>query len=169
MRKSTERTAMLTGAIGKGETRVRRLSVVGLVLGLLLSSTSVLAQGSAPRHEGTIVASAVRAVATLQTEAEEPARRRSMARTWTGVALIGGGAAIAVAYGGQPSCVTERAPGYYYEACNYDSDDDPALMVGSALAAVGLLLATMWSDVPANAIEVSVAPGRVRVGKTFGF
>lgn len=154
---------------------MRRLSATGLIVGLFVSSpgTSVLAQGGVqggvPQQEGPIVSSAVRAVATLQAEAEAPARRRSMARTWTGVALLGGGAAIAFAYGGQPSCVTETAPGYRYEACSYDSDDDPALMVGSGLAVVGLLLATMWSDVPANAIGVSVAPGRVTVGKTFGF
>ena len=35
------------------------------------------------------------------------------------------------------------------------------------LIGTGVLLATVWSDVPANAIDFGMAPGRVQVGKTF--
>ena len=155
---------------------MQSLSVTGLAFGLLVSSlgTSILAQGGvqggAPRQEGTIVSSAVRAVATLQAEAEEPARRRSMTRTWGGIALIGAGFAISYGFGADPCTVIER-PNYYYEECRYGTDApmNAADWVGVGAIVVGMGLATMWSDVPANAITVSVAPDRVRVGKTFGF
>ena len=47
----------------------------------------------------------------------------------------------------------------------------PALLWGGVGAiAVGTLLSTVWSDVPiARDLNVQVSPGRVAVGRSFGF
>ena len=56
------------------------------------------------------------------------------------------------------SCVSETE---WYKPLGYP---------GVALAATGVLLATVWSDVPANPhIDFAVTPHRIQVAKTFGF
>ena len=45
----------------------------------------------------------------------------------------------------------------------------PGIAAAAGLLGTGILLATVWSDVPANAIDFRIAPGRFQVGKSFGF
>ena len=41
---------------------------------------------------------------------------------------------------------------------------------GIGLAVAGVLLTTVWSDVPANPhLDIAVTPDSIQVGKTFGF
>ena len=155
---------------------MRRLAVIGLIPGMLISSTSVAAQGGAPVQAGKILDSAyrggeqiVRAVAAHsgQAAAPEPTRRRSMARTWGGAVLMGLGLTTVVKFGGE-RCVRDSGPNYYFEECSFNSDS-AANSAGTLMFAVGLLLATIWSDVPMESLDFELAPGRVRVGKTIGF
>lgn len=90
-------------------------------------------------------------------------RQRSMARTWGGVALIGVGLLMPAQqetcltlFGAEAGCVTELYA--------------PGIAAGVGLIGTGVLLATVWSDVPVRpSIDFTVAPDRVEVGKTFGF
>lgn len=111
-----------------------------------------------------ILASAERAAVRLAAEQagdEEPARRRSMARTWGGVALIGVGLVIPIqqekcaAIFGISACVTEMYT--------------PGVVAAVGLIGAGVMLATVWADVPANAVDLRVAPDRIEIGKTLGF
>ena len=111
-----------------------------------------------------ILASAERATvrfAAEQSGDEAPARRRSMARTWGGVALIGVGLVMPIqqekcaAIFGISACVTEMYT--------------PGVVAAVGLIGAGVMLATVWADVPANAIDLQVAPDRIEIGKTLGF
>lgn len=111
-----------------------------------------------------ILASAERAAVRFAAEQagdEEPTRRRSMARTWGGVALIGVGLVIPIqqekcaAIFGISACVTEMYT--------------PGVVAAVGLIGAGVMLATVWADVPANAVDLRVAPDRIEIGKTLGF
>ena len=70
-----------------------------------------------------------------------------------GVAMLAGGGLMA-AYYGASTCG---------EAATLFS-------VGAGVAVVGVLFATIWSDVPvARDLDFTAAPGRVTVRRTFGF
>ena len=108
-------------------------------------------------------------VATAEETAPQTSqeRTRSMARTWGGVGLIAGGAILAsvqkevcvIGFGflsGLSGCVT--------------SWHKPLGFTGIGVATLGVLLATVWSDVPVMR-NMTVAPtrGGVQVGASFGF
>ena len=132
-------------------------------------------------------------VLAVPAQAQEP-RARSSSRTLTGVLLIAGGAgAIAGAFNYRRDCSgyrsTFRQERYFfdetYDYCTtvYDrhvhveetpwdiSLARPGLLWGGIGAiAFGTLLTTVWSDVPlARDLDIGAAPGRITVGRTFGF
>ena len=81
-----------------------------------------------------------------------------MGRTWAGVALIGVGLIMPVQhetcvtlFGVKAGCVTEAYT--------------PGIAAAVGLIGTGVLLATVWSDVPANTIEFGIAPSRVQIGE----
>ena len=113
------------------------------------------------QQQPEILQSAERAALGMELQSDDSDRRRSMGRTWAGVSLMVAGGALASANqttiscsGGSCSSETE-----WYKPLGYP---------GVALAVTGVLLATVWSDVPANPhIDFAVTP--IHVGKTVGF
>lgn len=111
--------------------------------------------------------SAERTAVRFATEQQDdgPERRRSMGRTWSGVGLIVAGSVVGLAMPVQrEACVTT----VFASACAKETN------TGAVIAALGLItagvgLATVWSDVPANSINVGLAPGRFHVATTLGF
>ena len=134
-----------------------RIVVVGVVAGIIFSSSQTEAADaeSSPRLMESAKRAAVR-FAVEQSD-EEPVRRRSMARTWGGVGLIVAGLVVPVG--------VERGIGTYKRTEYHPG----GVLVAAGLVGAGVMLATVWSDVPANSVDFGVAPGRVRVGKTFGW
>jgi hypothetical protein len=118
--------------------------------------------GSA-QPQGTILQSAERAAAGMGLQTGATRSWRSRSRTWAGMIMIAGGAVLMSGHketvrctGGDCVSETER-----YKALVYP---------GIGLAVTGVLLATVWSDVPANPhIDFAVTPDGIQVGKTFGF
>ena len=45
----------------------------------------------------------------------------------------------------------------------------PGVMAAVGLIGAGVMLATVWAEVPANAVDFRVTHDRIEVGKTFGF
>ena len=95
-------------------------------------------------------------------------RRRSMARTWGGVGLMGGGF-LSIAGGNA-----------YYASCDpyydYYCDDRRALssvlaVSGLAMMGIGALVATIWSDVAVErvALDVHVTRGGMMASRSFGW
>ena len=77
--------------------------------------------------------------------------------------MIAGGALLATAKQTTSSCTGGSCTSEteWYKPLGYP---------GVALAVTGVLLATLWSDVPARPhIDFAVTPDRIQVGKTFGF
>ena len=99
-------------------------------------------------------------VATAEESVQQPSqeRTRSMGRTWGGVALIAGGLFVPVQ--------TEVC---LFSACIKEAYT-PGIAIASGMIVSGLLLATVWSDVPVVR-NMTVAPtrGGVQVGASFGF
>jgi len=121
--------------------------------------------GSAQQPEGVILQSAERAAVGMALQSDASGRRRSRGRTWAGLVMIAAGSVLATAVkrsetcSGDPrTCTTETEP---YKPVRYS---------GVGMAVTGVLLATVWSDVPASArFDLAVTPDRIHVGKTFGF
>ena len=138
---------------------MHRITVVVLV--------AVLAAPAVATAQNRILESAERLAAgtVLQMDQE---RVRSAGRTWAGVAMLAGGGIMA-AYYGASTCAENRLAG---ELLDIRSCGEAATLfsVGAGVAVVGVLFATVWSDVPvARDLNVGVAPGRVTLGRTFGF
>ncbi len=108
-------------------------------------------------------------VATAEETVQQPSqeRTRSMARTWGGVALIAGGAVLASVQ--QEVCVVGFGFLAGLSGCE-TSWHKPLGFTGIGIATVGVLLATVWSDVPVMR-NMTVAPtrGGIEVGASFGF
>lgn len=130
-------------------------------LGALTVVTSLVAPGmaaaadTAPGILNSAEAAAIR-FATEQAD-EEPARRRSMARTWGGVGLIVAGLVVPVG--------VERGIGTYKRTEYHPG----GVLVAAGLVGAGVMLATVWSDVPANSVGFTPLPGGGRIGASFGF
>ncbi len=119
--------------------------------------------GLAQQPQGAILQSAERAAVGMELQSGATRSWRSRSRTWAGMIMIAGGAVLMSGKketvrctGGDCVSETER-----YEALVYP---------GIGLAVTGVLLATVWSDVPANPhVDFAVTPDRIEVGKTFAF
>ena len=90
--------------------------------------------------------------------------RRSIGRTSAGVSMIAVGSLLATANTKTTLCILDSP-------CISDRTwNKPVGYTGAALVVTGVLLATVWSDAPANPhINFTVTPDRIQVGKTFGF
>ena len=86
---------------------------------------------------------------------EEPARRRSMARTWGGVALIGVGLIMPVQH---EVCLVSL----FGSTCVKETYT-PGVIGAVGLIGAGVMLATIWSDVPANSVGFFPLPGGGRL------
>lgn len=119
--------------------------------------------GLAQPPQGAILQSAERAAVGMELQSGATRSWRSRSRTWAGMIMIAGGAVLMSGKketvrctGGDCVSETER-----YKALVYP---------GIGLAVTGVLLATVWSDIPANPhVDFAVTPDRIQVGKTFGF
>lgn len=119
--------------------------------------------GLAQQPDGVILQSAERAAVGMELQTGATRSWRSRSRTWAGLIMIAGGAVLMSGKketvrctGGDCVSETER-----YKALVYP---------GIGLAVTGVLLATVWSDIPPNPhIDFAVTPNRIEVGKTFGF
>ena len=122
-------------------------------------AAAVSAQATEP-----IMEAAERAVlemaAGVQPIVAEPERRRSMARTWGGVGLMGLGLLMPVQ---REACLTA----FGESICATDMYT-PGVVAAAGLIGTGVMLATVWSDVPA-APSVELGPGRIQIGKTIGW
>ena len=121
--------------------------------------------GSAQPPQGGILPSAERAAAGMALQTGVTRNWRSRSRTWAGMIMIAGGAVL---MSGSGKKETVRCTG---GDCVSETERYKALVYpGIGLAVTGVLLATVWSDVPANPhIDFAVTPDRIQVGKTFGF
>ena len=88
-------------------------------------------------------------------------RRRSQARTWSGVGLIALGLFMpiqketCVSFIGVSGCVTEPYT--------------PGIAAAAGLIGTGTLLATVWSSVPANSLAFTPLRGGGKLAASFGF
>ena len=121
--------------------------------------------GLAQQPEGAILESAERAAVGMELQSDASGSRRSRGRTRAGLVMIAAGGLLATAIkrsktcSGDPwTCTSETQ---WYKPLSYP---------GIGIAVTGVFLATVWSDVPANAhVDLAVTPDRIHVGKTFGF
>ena len=119
----------------------------------------------AQQPEGAILESAERAAVGMELQSDASGSRRSRGRTRAGLVMIAAGGLLATAIkrsktcSGDPwTCTSETQ---WYKPLSYP---------GIGIAVTGVFLATVWSDVPANAhVDLAVTPDRIHVGKTFGF
>lgn len=141
---------------------MKRSVLLFVVGGMLASASGASADdGVLEAAERAMAAASIGAGVALQ-DVEPP---RSMKRTWGGVGLIAGGTLLATrtyhktcrTVGGSPwTCETKR----------------PAVAIGAGIgvAALGVLLTTVWSDAPvARSVDVSATPHGFGIAKTFGF
>ena len=117
----------------------------------------------AQRPDGAILQSAERAALGMELQADDTGGGRSRGRTRAGIVMIVAGAALTTSIKRTETCIRRvctRETTWLKEA-GYS---------GIGLAAAGVLLATVWSDAPANRhVDFAVAPDRIQVGKTIGF
>ena len=134
------------------------------IVALVLAGTLALPALGAAEDAPGILESAETAMAELvaaQGQNNEPERRRSMARTWGGVGLMVGGLAL----------IRQKCDGIRFDDRCLGSATwmGGSTVAGLGVIGVGVLLVSIWSDVPANTVSLDIAPGRVQVGKTFAF
>ena len=95
--------------------------------------------------------------------------RRSMGRTWTGIALIAGGSFLATRT--EETCIPNvviagiSVPG----RCGLDKRWNKRTgAIGLGMAGAGALLATIWSEVPlARRATVAAMPGELSIGTSY--
>ena len=119
--------------------------------------------GLAQQPEGVILQSAERAAVGMELQSDASGSRRSRGRTWAGLVMIAAGGALATAVKRMETCSGDTCTSEteWYKPLSYP---------GIGMVVTGVLLATVWSDAPANAhIDLAVTPDRIQVGKTFGF
>lgn len=131
-----------------------------LLIAVVLATPLV---GLAQQADDGIFRSVERKVLGMALRSEDSGSRRSGGRTWAGVTMITAGVALTTGIKRTESCVafvcTRKTE--WIKATGYP---------GIGLAVAGVLLATVWSDVPANPhLDIAVTPNSVQVGKTFGF
>ena len=153
---------------------------------LTAENTRLLAEIS--RLRGRTTQSPISAPSAQQPRFVSETRVRSMGRTWAGVAMLGAGGWWAL-HGQRLRTACNDVAGNYddvYDDFGFSFDntfDDTVadcanvgtgrIVTGLGAAAVGALLATVWSDVPAmrsmRNLAVSPLPGGARVMASYGF
>ena len=131
-----------------------------LLIAVVLATPIV---GLAQQADEGIFRSVERKALGMALRSEDSGRRRSRGRTRAGVTMIAVGAGLMTGIKRTESCVASvcTRKTEWIKATGYP---------GIGLAVAGVLLATVWSDVPANPhIDIAVTPDGIRVGKTFGF
>ena len=137
---------------------------LAVCLALLLPVAATAEEPSASKN--TLLEAALGRASALQ--GDDPDRVRSMGRTWAGVAMLGGGAFLA-AHAATSTCATTSFASAFLDTQTC-GQAWTKLGAGLGVVTVGVLLATVFSDVPARpSIAVDVGPGRIRIGKTFSF
>ncbi len=117
--------------------------------------------GVAQQPDGVILQSAGRAAVGIELQSDASGNRRSMSRTWAGVGMIASGALLTATVKTTETCFPCIRESEWYK---------PLGFTGIGIALTGVLLATVWSDVPANPhIDLTVTSDRIEVDKTFGF
>lgn len=136
-------------------------AIVSFVMVVMAGAVSVQAE------EPSLLKSAER-LATETVMQDGPMRMRSMGRTWTGVALLGVGTALALNELAS-TCATNNVASAVFDVPTC-GNRGVRLGAWGALATTGALLATIWSDVPvAREIQVNATPDRFTVGRRFSF
>ena len=131
---------------------------VAIVVAVVIASTSLAAAG--PIREAA-VATAVEAA--IESQQDQPASQRSKARTWGGVILMSVGLLMPVQ---QEICVVTLFGSAGCATKMYT----PGVAAAVGLIGSGVLLATIFADVPARpSVDFTITPDRVQVGKTFGW
>ena len=104
----------------------------------------------------------------LAVPASAQTKERSMGRTWAGIAMIGGGTVLALS--GEETCAAVSGFGVTVSACE-TTWHKPLGFTGIGVATAGILLATVWADVPAlKNVSVGIDPrGGFSVQKKFKF
>ena len=141
---------------------MEKLIVLGIVW-LLLIAVPAVATAEEPK---LIVNAALSAVAVQRPDNQ--GRVRSMGRTWAGVAMLGGGAFLTL-HAATANCATNAFASAVFDTqtCGQARTKFGA---GLGVATVGVLLATVFSDVPVmNAITIAPTQGGVLAGTSFGF
>ena len=151
--------------VGAREARLcvrspRSPSFVGLLLSALPAQAGPIREAAAKRTTAAITTAAV-AVSAEQPQSPAAAVGRWPARGAVS-ALIAGGLLLV-----RQKCDGIRLGNRCVGSVTWLGG---STMTGVAVMTGGVLLATMFADVPANnAVTLTVAPDRVSVGKTFGF
>ncbi len=125
--------------------------------------------GFAQQPAKDILGSAERAAVGIARQSDASGSRRSRGRTRAGLVMIAVGGALATAIQRTTRC-SGRPPDHPWTCTSETQWYKPLSYPGIGIAVTGVLLATVWSDVPANArLDLAVTPDRIQVGKTFGF
>ena len=131
---------------------------LALAMGIVLATP---VSGLSQQPETMILQSAERAALGMELQSDDSGRARSRRRVSAGVSMIAVGALLASVTRKRTSCINR--------SCTSETDK-PLAYPGIAVVVSGVLLATVWSDVPVNPhIDLTVTPDRIQVGKTFGF
>lgn len=139
--------------------------VVPFVVGFVLLTVVPVAAQQQFSSSATLLEQALSRASLLQPEL---GRERSTTRTWVGavMATVGGLAMIGAAVS---DCADNDVLAALLDVPTCGQLKG-VLGLGAGLTAGGILLATIWSDVPvARDLDFTAAPGRVTVGRTFGF
>ena len=139
-----------------------RKTVIVLAFVALLTATATATAGQSLESAGRA------ALAAAQPD-PSTARVRSMGRTWAGVAMVGAGSFLAVNAATGVCATTSFAAAFTgTQTCGQATTK---FVTGAAVAGVGALFATIWSDVPAisRSVTFTPLPGGVRVGSSIGF
>lgn len=137
-----------------------RLSTPAIVVAIVLAIPVV---GFSQQPMGVIHQAVERSALGMGLQSDAARNRRSMGRTWAGVSMIAVGGLLASANTKTTLCINGSCTSEtkWYKPLGY---------TGVGLVVSGVLLATVWSDVPTRpSIDFSVTPNRIQVSKTFGF
>ena len=136
-----------------------------VVAAMLIAPAGAAASEPAQGDSETLLESALNRAAAMQAE---PVRVRSMGRTWTGVALLGGGTVLA-AWAAASTC-TDSALAAELLDTQTCGQAWTKFGAGAGTAAIGVLLATVWSDVPAlRSMSFGGEPGGFRATAAIGW
>ena len=148
------------------------MRIVAVMILTVFIAPSVAAQATGVLESAERAAFNAGVAAAVQESDGDGARRRSMARTIGGSALILLGTPMFLGgmglFGGAGAEICDSS------GCVSIDVDAKGLgaglaIVGGGAMALGVGLVSVWSDVPVNSVDFRVSPGRFEIGKTIGF